>query len=327
MIRVARGGLLTTVQDTGRRGVQHHGMIAAGAMDSAAHRIVNVLVGNSSDAATLECTMIGPILEFADDALLAIGGADLSATLDDRSVPRWRPFAARRGSTLVMGGPRSLCRAYIAVAGGFDVARVLGSRSTDLIAGIGGLDGRSLRPDDTLPVGEPSAAAERIRSAIDAAPGAARSAGRSLMPGYVKEPVVRIIRGPEHDRFSKTSRERLLDTAFEVTTQSNRMGIRLTGAALALTGQYDLFSSPVTAGTVQVPPSGEPIVLMADHQTIGGYPRIASVISVDLPLLAQAPPGARVRFREVDIAEAQSLYVARERDLRIFGESLDFHYS
>lgn len=327
MIRVARAGLLTTVQDTGRRGVQQHGLVAAGAMDSAAHRIANLLVGNAPAAATLECTMIGPILEFAGDALLAIAGADLGATLDDRKAPLWRPLVAHRGTVLAMSGPRSGCRAYVAIAGGIDVAPVLGSRATDLIACIGGLDGRKLRPDDTLGVGAPAELSERIRAAIDTAPGRARSAGRSLLPAYMSEPIVRVVRGPEHDRFSKTSCERLRDSAFEVTPQSNRMGIRLVGAALSLAGPYDLFSSPVTAGTIQVPPSGEPIVLMADHQTIGGYPRIANVISVDLPLLAQAPPGAHVRFREVSIAEAQSLYVARERDLRIFGDSLRFHYS
>lgn len=326
MIRVTRGGLLTTVQDNGRRGMQQHGVVMAGAMDPVAHRVANLLVGNQPDAATLEATMLGPTLEFDEDALLAIAGADLSAILDDRTVPLWCPFAVRPGNVLSLGSPRAGCRAYIAVAGGIDVPVVLGSRATDLIACFGGSDGRALRTGDTLTAGDVSGTSARILERITDAPHYARAAGRSLLPQYTREPVVRVIRGPEHDRFTARSRERLIGEAFVVAPQSNRMGIRMTGPALALAGPYDLFSSPVAAGTIQVPPSGEPIVLMADHQTIGGYPRIAGVITVDLPLLAQAVPGAHIRFREVSVTEAQSLYVERERDVRIFAEALRLHY-
>lgn len=271
--------------------------------------------------------MLGPELEFSRRALVAIGGGDLGAMLANDPAPLWCPFIVNTGSVLSFTRPRSGCRAYVAVAGGIDVPVVLGSRSTDLIAGIGGLDGRALRAGDEVDFGTPGPAAERVSTVIQSDPRRTRSAGRSLLPRHAPEPVVRVIRGPEYDRFSSASRELLTAGAFTVTAQSNRMGIRLTGPALSLAGLYDLYSSPVTAGTIQVPPSGDPIVLMADHQTIGGYPRIASVISVDLRLLAQAPPGLRIRFREIDIAEAQSLYLEREHDLRVFGEAIRVHYA
>lgn len=326
MIRIARGGLLTTVQDAGRHGMQQHGIVTAGAMDQTAYRIANMLVGNAAGAAALEATMVGPTLEFQADTLVALTGADMGATLDDRTVPLWRPFTARAGTVLVTGSVRSGCRTYIAVAGGIAVPRVLGSRSTDLIASIGGLEGRTLRMSDMLPAGDLTDAARAISARLAAAPEAARAAGRSLIPRYSREPVIRVIAGPDQDRFSTRSRDRLTSDPFEVTAQSNRMGIRLRGSALSLAGAYDLVSSPVATGTVQVPPSGEPIVLMSDHQTIGGYPRMAVAVTVDLPLLAQTPPGARIRFRQVTVPEAQSLYLHRERDLRLFAESVRVHY-
>lgn len=326
MIRVHRGGLLTTVQDLGRAGMQQHGVAAGGAMDTTAHRIANLLVGNPDSAATLECTMLGPELELTGDALLAIGGGDLGATLNEEPVPLWSAFLAPRGSTLSFAAPRAGCRAYVAIAGGIDVPVVLGSRGTDLIAGIGGLEGRALQRGDELATAREGDLSRQIRDRLNLDPRHARTAGRSLLPRQSSEPVVRIICGPEHERFSSASRELLTAGAFTVTPQSNRMGIRLTGPALSLAGLYDLHSSPVATGTIQVPPSGDPIALMADHQTIGGYPRIASVITVDLRLLAQAPPGTSVRFREVSVAEAQSLYLAREHDLRVFAESLRMHH-
>lgn len=327
MIRVLRGGLLTTVQDLGRAGMQRHGVVAGGAMDTVAHRVANLLVGNTNDAATLECTMLGPELEFGVDTLLAITGGDLGATLDGASVPTWRPFIARAGSLLAFRGARAGCRAFIAVGGGIDVPVVLGSRGTDLIAGIGGHEGRALKRGDELGTGRPARLSERMYDRIAADPAHARSAGRSLLPRHSTEPVARIIRGPEYDRFSASSRELLGAGVFVVSPQSNRMGLRLTGPALSLAGLYDLYSSPVATGMIQVPPSGEPIVLMADHQTIGGYPRIACVVSADLGVMAQAPPGLRIRFRAIDVAEAQSLYLERERNLLMFAEALRLHYA
>ena len=326
MIAVLRAGLLTTVQDRGRRGMQQHGVATGGVMDANAHRIANLLVGNAEDDATLECTMLGPALEFSERTLISVCGGDLGAQLDGRPLELWRPAIAGAGSVLSFGTRRTGCRAYVAVAGGIDVPMVLGSRSTDLAAGFGGLDGRALRTGDALQVAPAGDLSSRMHQRIGSAPRLARSAGRSLRPSLTDEPVIRVVPGPEHDRFSAASRELLTAGAFEVTARSNRMGLRLTGPALSLAGLYDLYSAPVAPGTIQVPPSGDPIVLMADHQTIGGYPRLASVITVDLPLLAQAAPGTRVRFRHVDVEEAQVLLAERERDLRMFGDALRIHY-
>jgi len=326
VIHVRRAGLLTTVQDTGRRGMQQHGVVTAGAMDPIAHRVANLLVGNPADCASLECTIIGPWLEFRDDVAVAVTGGDFAATLNDQPTPPWCAFPVRRGDVLALGTARTGCRAYIACSGGIDVPRVLGSRSTDLIAHMGGKDGRALLRDDVLECREPDRHASRIRDLLLESPSHARAAGRSLRPPYGPEPVVRMVRGPEHDAFNAASRDRLVTAAFQVTPQSNRMGVRLRGPALALDRAYDMLSSPVAGGTIQVPPSGEPVVLMADHQTIGGYPRIGNVISTDVPLLAQVPPGALVRFREVSIEEAQSQYLSIERDLRTFAEALRLRY-
>lgn len=326
MIRVLRAGLLTTVQDRGRRGLREYGVATGGVMDAAAHRIANLLIGNADNDATLECTLIGPELEFGADTLISVCGGDLGAMLDGRPLDLWCAAIARAGSVLSFSGRRSGCRAYIAMAGGIDVPQVLGSRSTDLMACFGGMGGRALRVGDEILTHPPGRLSRQMEQRIAGEPRMARSAGRSIRPRIDDELVVRIVSGPEHDRFSGASRAVLTAGVFEVTAHSNRMGLRLRGPSLFLAGLYDLFSSPVAPGTIQVPPSGEPIVLMADHQTIGGYPRIASVITTDLPLLAQAAPGQRMRFRAVDVSDAQALLAQRERDLSMFAEALRMHY-
>jgi antagonist of KipI len=321
---VLRPGLLTTVQDGGRPGLQRHGVVVGGALDDFALRVANLLVGNAARAAGLEITLLGPALRLAADHLLALGGADLTAMLDGEPVPPWRAFAAAAGSTLSFRGPVSGARAYLAVAGGVDVPPVLGGRGTDLRAGFGGLDGRPLRAGDTVPAGTAATAAAALRAALlrGGRRVAAWGAGPGLLPRYAAEPVVRVLPGPEHDLFTAASRAALVEASFEVRPQSDRMGYRLGGPRLELADPLELVSSPVTAGTVQVPAGGQPIVLLADRQTTGGYPRIAHVVTVDLPLLAQAPPGAAVRFRAIGLAEAQRLWLERERDLRTFAEAV-----
>ncbi|MCI0570310.1 MAG: biotin-dependent carboxyltransferase family protein [Myxococcaceae bacterium] len=316
-LRVLRPGLLTTVQDLGRRGWQHVGVTVGGAMDAFALRVANLLVGNVGTEAGLELTVRGPTLELSSDVLLALGGGDLGATLDGEPVPCWRPFAGRAGSVLSFEGARRGCRTYLCVAGGVSVPVVLGGRGTHLRARFGGLQGRALVEGDVLHPGERSGLAQRLLAELLAAaqPVAHWGAGPSLLPRFAKEPVVRIMPGPEHAHFTEESRRALVKERFEVTAQSDRMGYRLQGPALALASPLELVSSPVAEGTVQVPPGGAPIVLMADRQTTGGYPRIAQVVTVDLPLLAQATPGTRVRFRAVSLAEAQAALLARERAL------------
>jgi antagonist of KipI len=317
-LRIARPGLLTTVQDFGRHGWQRYGIVVGGAMDATALRIANLVLDNPAHAAGLEITLIGPTVEFHGNHLFALAGGDLGASLNAEPIPLWRPCAAPAGSVLSFTGLRSGCRTYLAVAGGIDVPEVLGSRSTDLRAGIGGMEGRALAAGDLVSVGEASGKAVRWLAGLlqHERRSADWGAGISLQLRASPEPVVRVLRGLEYDSFTDWSRDAFLQSTFQVTPQSDRMGYRLAGPRLTLEQPLELISSPVVQGTVQVPPAGDPIVLMADRQTVGGYPRIAQVIAVDLALLAQAAPGARVRFQEVTLAEAHALYVARERDLR-----------
>lgn len=325
-LKVLRQGLLTTVQDLGRRGWQHAGVSVGGAMDPLALRLANLLVGNDAEAAGLELTLVGPTLALEADVLLALGGADLGATLDGRPLPRWRAVAARKGSVLAFEGAREGCRAYLALAGGVAVPEVLGGRGTDLRGHFGGLDGRPLREGDPLPLGEASPWARRVLAQLLAAsePVARWGVQAAVLPTYADAPVLRVVPGPEHARFTAASREALVSARFLVSPQSDRMGARLEGPALALEAPLELVSSPVTEGTVQVPPDGAPVVLMADRQTTGGYPRIAQVITVDLPLLAQARPGTHVRFREVTVEHAQEALLERERALRTLAEALRY---
>jgi antagonist of KipI len=293
-------------------------------MDAVALRIANLLVGNAQRAAGLEATLLGPTIEFQDDQLFALAGGDLGAQLNGEPIPSYRPCVASAGSVLSFTGPRAGCRANLALAGGIDVPEVLGSRSTDLRAKIGGVNGRALVTGDVLPLCSPSATARRWLANLRARNRrtADWGAGLSLQLRWSAEPVVRVLRGLEHDSFTDASRQALLESAFRVSAQSDRMGYRLEGPRLTLERPLELLSTPMVQGTLQVPPGGDPIVLMADRQTVGGYPRIAQVITIDLPLLAQAVPGARVRFQEVTLEEAQALYLTREHDLRQFAAAI-----
>ena len=317
-IRVERAGLLTTVQDLGRNGWQRYGVVVGGAMDSAALRIANMLVGNAETVAGLEVTLLGPTLVFDHAHLFALAGADLSAHLDGEPVPLGRPCAAAAGSVLTFSGARTGCRAYFAVAGGIDVPPVLGSRSTDVRARLGGCNGSAVAAGDVLTVGQAELSAEALLRALLAQSRhvAEWGAGPSLLTRPSGEAVVRVLRGLEFNLFAEVHRTALFTASFQVSAQSDRMGYRLLGPRLTLDPPRELLSAPIAVGTVQVPPGGDAIVLMADRQSVGGYPRIAQVITVDLAVLAQAVPGTYVRFREATLAEAQSLYLERERHLR-----------
>jgi antagonist of KipI len=327
-IHVIKPGLLTTVQDLGRRGHQQEGIPESGAMDSFAHRVANQLVGNPDEAATLEMTLSGPTLRFESDALIALAGAEQSASIHDRLIPTWRPVAVRAGSVLACGAVTGGCRAYLAVAGGIDVPPVLGSRSTYMRAAIGGLDGRMLKPADVLPTATPPPLGNRIAARLargDAAVSVAKwGVGRSLRPRYGGSPTVRVLAGAHTQQLTSSSRDAFLRAEFRIGSQSDRMGYRLEGPALELSASLELLSEAVAFGTVQLPPNGNPIVLMADRQTTGGYPRIGEVATVDLPLLAQLKPGDAVRFRAISLDEAQSLYLARERDLQQSRQAVHF---
>lgn len=314
-ITVERAGPLTTVQDLGRPGHQHEGVPVGGAMDDVALRLANLLAGNAPDAAALEATLAAPTLRFARETRVALAGADMGWTIDGRAVAGWRSATVPAGGVLMGTMARSGCRAYIAVAGGIDVAPVLGSRATLVAAGLGGAGGRALRAGDVLATGD----AERAGGAQASG---ARSVSPSARPAYGS--VVRLVAGPRLDALTPASRARFLGEPLGVSAQSDRMGVRLElgGEPLALRDRQELLTAGVTMGTVQLPPGGAPIILMADRQTTGGYPRLGEVATVDLPLVAQLKPGDRVRFAVLSLAEAQRLYLARERELALLARVL-----
>jgi antagonist of KipI len=313
-LRVAKPGLLTTVQDRGRYGLQHLGIVPCGAMDPVAHALANALVGNDPGEATLELTVIGPELRFGRDALIALCGAEFGASLDKRALPRDRPLLARAGSRLVCGRAERGSRAYLAIAGGIVLEPVLGSRSTYLPARFGGLDGRALRAGDTLPLAPDAAELAHARYARLAA-GATRREGidtvRWSAPSLTlleREPiVVHAMEGRHFGMFGAAAQRVFFDATWRVAPESNRMGFRLAGPSLAADKAGELLSGPTCLGTVQVPANGAPIALMADHQTTGGYPKIAEIATADAPRLAQLAPGGTLRFARCTLEDALEL--------------------
>ncbi|GHA55609.1 5-oxoprolinase subunit C family protein [Pontibacter akesuensis] len=320
-ITVHKPGLLTTVQDLGRYGYQKQGVIVGGAMDKLALRLANLLLGNEKNAAALEITQQGPELAFEQETLIALGGADLSASINGERVYLWRPVLVKAGSVLSFGKPLVGNYAYLAVAGGLAVPEVIGSRATYLRAGIGGLEGRALRSGDVLHAGEPNELNRLVLSRLllrdeqTAFTVASWFPEPELLPTYKPNPVLRALRGSEYTLFTENSQNYIWNEKFSVTIQSDRMGLRLQGAILALEQEAELLSTAVSFGAVQVPAEGSPIVLMADSQTTGGYPHIAQVISADLPQLAQVQPTKTIRFEEVTLEEAQRLYIQQEQNI------------
>ena len=300
MIHVLQPGLFTTVQDVGRWGYQRFGIPVAGPMDRVAHRLANLIVGNRPSCATLEVTLAGPRLEFQCDLLFAVSGADFELFLDGARVSMSTAHATRRGQRLAFGRRRCGARAYIAFAGGIDVPRVLGSRATHVASRMGGFHGRALAAGDVLAVGD--GIARRVR------PGERRA----LAAGAADR--VRVLPGPDDDRFGAAGAALLASGDYRVGAASDRMGYRLEGRALEQAGP-ELLSCAVPAGAVQVPPSGEPIILMADRPTSGGYPRIGTVVTADIPAVAQLAPADRIAFEMCGPETAMKALIAQERAL------------
>jgi len=291
-LRVDSPGLLTTIQDLGRPNAMSAGVTRGGAMDRFAHSAANLLVGNEEGAATLECTLIGPHLVAERSCLLAITGADLDPRIDGSTAPMWTGFLMDEGERLSFGTRRVGSRAYVAIAGGVLADRWLGSASTNLMAARGGMHGRALSAGDVVQVGETSVAASAVGRRLD---------GRNR-PAY-SDPVLHAVTGPHVRRLGAADRRVLFDSAFKVGLEANRMGYRLDGPRLEAPGD-ELLSFGLTAGAVQLPSGGRPILLMADCQTAGGYPVIATVITAGLPAAAQLAPGDEFRFAEIDLAGA-----------------------
>lgn len=322
IVRVIRAGLLTTVQDLGRPGFRQFGVPSGGAMDRFSHELANRLVGNAQSAATLEMTMSGDELEFTGRTLIAITGGDFSPVttaareLESLAVPQNTPVHVPAGTRIRFQTARRGCRCYLAVAGGFDVPEVMGSRATLMRSQLGGLLGRALKSGDELPLGRFEDMAKVMNDANEKA--------AISFPTWFVRPLalplgdvvaVRVVRGEHFALMSTDSQTRFWHETFAITSQSDRMGYRLAATALTLDDTSDMISEGTAVGTIQLPPDGRPIVLMADSAPTGGYRRIAHVISADLPATAQARPGQLLRFIETTMEEARTLFQRQRADL------------
>ncbi len=310
-LRVLRPGLHTTIQDRGRWGWQARGVSVAGAMDRYSYRVANALVGNPAEAAVLEVAIAGPELEFEDTRIVAATGAEFSITVDERLVPMGEPFSVPAGSCLRFGARRRGARAYLSIAGGINVPTVLGSRSTHVLSRMGGFRGRALMAGDRVPLGAPQDAGRGVfgRSRI------AKTAGALEMTT-----VLRILPGVGTGRFTNAAMEALQSAPYFVSPVSDRMGFRLEGPRLDHAQGADILAEITPIGTLQVPASGQPILLMADRQTTGGYAKAGTVITADIPIAAQCAPGDRVTFAACTIGEAHTARLEQERALRAFEE-------
>ncbi len=298
---VVEPGPQTTVQDLGRPGYMRYGIPPSGPMDREAFLLANRLVGNSESAAALECTLRGPRLEVRIETVVAVTGAEMAFAVNGQPAPAWQAVRVRPGDLLSFGLVAAGCRAYLAAAGGIDVPPALGSRATYLRGRLGGVEGRALQKGDLLPLGNPTVA-------LDALEG--RRVRPELIPSYPQEVECRVILGPQDDRFTPEGIEAFLTGPYQVTPQADRMGYRLKGPRIAHRRGHDIISDGIPLGGIQVPGEGQPIVLLVDRQSTGGYTKIATVITPDIGRVGQTKPGHLIRFRRVGLAEAHALLQA-----------------
>ena len=301
---VLKPGMLTTIQDRGRWGWQSRGVPVAGPMDPCGHRVANALVGNHVDAASLEITLLGPELAFEDERLAAVAGAEFDVAVDDRAAPWNAAFLVPSGARLRFRGRKQGARAYLAVAGGIDVTPTLGSRSTHVLSAMGGLDGRAVKAGDRIPLGDRSTAR-----------GAAPALDAPVVPLPRGEAVIRVLPGPQLDYFSSDALDVLRSAPYAIAQNSDRMGFRLAGPTIGHARGADIISDATPLGVLQVPASGQPILLMADRQTAGGYPKLATVITADMAVAGQLGPGDAIRFVVCTPREAMAALIAQERAL------------
>ncbi|MDQ3798409.1 MAG: biotin-dependent carboxyltransferase family protein [Acidobacteriota bacterium] len=304
-ILVLKSGILDTFQDTGRNGFRRLGINPNGAMDRHAARSINILLGNEEAEAVLEMHFPAPVLEFEKDALVALGGADFSAKLNENPIENWRPVFARKGDILRFPERKSGARIYLAARGGFAAEKWLGSASANLRAGIG----KALRKNDRILLKQPATAGKERKTNF--------KISNSLIPRYSNFPTVRVTVGAEFDTLTALGAETFLKNSFAVTPDSDRMGFRLKGEPLYPLEETRLVSSAVNFGTIQLLPGGQMIILMADHQTTGGYPRLAHIAEIDLPLVAQLNAGDKIYFKMISLPEAEDLILEREKDLNL----------
>jgi biotin-dependent carboxylase-like uncharacterized protein len=308
-IRIIDPGMTAFVEDLGRYGYQRYGVSVSGVMDEYAARIANFLVGNDPSAAVIEVTLKGISLEFQDEALFAVTGSACDYTLNGEPLPLWQSRRARPGDVLAGGFCAGGLRNYFSISGGIDVPPIMGSRSTNLRGKFGGFKGRALLKEDILPAGTGVSPAERPERILK----------EEFIPQYRPEIDVRVIMGPQDDAFTEAGKKTFLSAPYKVSFDSDRMGIRLVGEKIEHVKAADIISDGIAFGSVQVPGEGQPIIMLAERQTTGGYCKIATVISADRSKLAQARPKTLIRFHETSSGES----IAALKDYRSFFEKLE----
>ncbi|MGI6782863.1 MAG: biotin-dependent carboxyltransferase family protein [Aminivibrio sp.] len=298
-------GMLTTVQDGGRWGHQGEGMPVAGAVDLQSMRIANLLAGNEENSGCLEVSLLGPRLTVAGgEGVVAAGGADLGFQINGADAPLWTAHLIRAGDVLSFSGPKSGCRAYLALSGGIDVPAVMDSRATYTRAKVGGLEGRALKKGDTLTCGEPPLLWRRCEGLV---------CPPELRSDYDPDAPLRTLEGPQEDHFTEEGLKTFYSSEYTVSNSADRMGYRMDGPVVEHKGAADIISDAIPLGAVQVPGHGQPIVMLADRQTTGGYTKIAVVCSPDAAALAQRLPGQKVRFQKITLKEAVALVREEKR--------------
>ena len=311
-IIIRQGGMLTMVQDAGRFGYQTCGISVTGVCDLRSYALGNLLVGNDADAAGLEVTMAGLQLEFTEGNVIAITGGDMRPTLNDTPLAMYQAVAVKAGDVLRFSGYRSGFRAYIAFAGGLDVPVLFGSRSTHLRCKFGGYEGRKLVTNDRLAFLDPQTALPAMQ------------ARKTVPEDFTNDTIlVRAVLGPQDDYFTQNGIDTFFSGVYTATQEMDRLGARLEGPEIEHAKQAGIISDGVAFGSVQVPASGQPIIMLADRQSTGGYTKIATVISADIPLLAQLTPGKKVMFRQVSVEQAQEIYLEERQKLQSLREEIE----
>ncbi len=306
-IRVIKPGMYTTIQDLGRSGYQEYGMPVSGSMDHFAHRIANLLVGNDQDEALLEMTLMGGTYLFEEDAVIAITGANMKPKLNgEKDIGMWRSVSLKKGDKLIFGAAKEGCRTYLAVAGGLDVPLVMGSKSTYARGRLGGFKGRQLMKDDQVSFNQSRISGQDLKG---------RFVQAGSIPTYETAVELRVVLGPQEDSFTKEGIADFFSSSYKVSKDFDRMGYRLEGKKVEHEASADIISDGIVRGAVQVPGHGNPIIMMADCQTTGGYTKIAHVISTDLWKIAQLKTGDRIRFKAVDVYEAHEILKEKEKGI------------
>lgn len=326
-ITVLNPGLLTSIQDLGRTGFQKYGIIVGGAMDLFSLRLANILVGNREGEAALEITMLGPSLKIQKGTVFSITGANISPTIEGKDVPMYKPVYLNKDIMLKFGVCKSGCRAYLAFAGGFKVNKIMESKSTYIRAEIGGYKGRALKKDDILELENPGGKSiDIINKLSDNEFTAPNWCIRGIEKEKFEVSIIRVIRERQFENFSEQSLSDFFHSSFTISMKSDRMGYRLSGNKLKLKEPLEMISEPVYFGTIQVPPDGNPIVLLADRQSVGGYPKIAQIASVDIQKIAQLKPNEKIMFKEISLKEAERLYFEREKYIKDIKIGIDFKW-